>query len=82
MNLDMRQGQIRSKNSLDVNLPVFYYTQLLGLALGLDEKLLGFNKLIVNPKPALDKIGKEPDAAPKAKAPAAEPRIQKEEAQA
>ncbi|MDL2285546.1 CoB--CoM heterodisulfide reductase iron-sulfur subunit B family protein [Desulfovibrio sp. OttesenSCG-928-F07] len=63
MNLDMRQGQIRSKNNLDVNMPVFYYTQLLGLALGVDEKKLRFEKLITNPKAVLGNIGKNSGAA-------------------
>lgn len=65
MNLDMRQGQINSKNSLNIKMPIFYYTQLLGVALGIDEKKLRFEKLIVDPKPVLAKIGKE-EAAPEA----------------
>lgn len=65
MNLDMRQNQICSKNNLNVNMPVFYYTQLLGLALGIEESKLCFEKLITDPKPVLAKIGKSvPDEAP------------------
>ena len=33
-----------------------YYTQLLGLAFGLPRDLLGLEKLIVDPKPVLDKL--------------------------
>ncbi len=53
MNLDLRQGQINDANGTNHNLPVFYYTQLLGLAFGLPEKELGFDKLAVSPKPLL-----------------------------
>lgn len=71
MNLDMRQGQVNSRNKLSLNLPVFYYTQLIGLALGLEEKALALDKLIVNPAPALAKIGTESAKPAKpAKAPA------------
>lgn len=60
MNLDMRQGQIEKANKAKYNLPVMYYTQLLGLAFGLPEKELGLNKLVVSPKPVLAKLaGKE-----------------------
>ena len=38
-------------------IPVIYYTQLLGLALGLDPESLGLDKHIVNTQPFLDKIG-------------------------
>ncbi len=38
-------------------IPVIYYTQLLGLALGLEPKELGLHKHEVNTQPLLDKIG-------------------------
>ncbi|MDL2210774.1 CoB--CoM heterodisulfide reductase iron-sulfur subunit B family protein [Desulfovibrio sp. OttesenSCG-928-O18] len=68
MNLDMRQSQIEKAARKTYELPVMYYTQLLGLAFGLPEAELGLNKLIVNPKPVLDKlaaqkIAKTEDAA-------------------
>jgi heterodisulfide reductase subunit B len=53
MNLDMRQGQINSFLQQDFQLPVFYYTQLMGLAFGLEQKELGLNKLCVPPRKAL-----------------------------
>jgi heterodisulfide reductase subunit B len=59
MNLDLRQGQINSANRTRHELPVFYYTQLIGLALGLDEHKLGLDKLTVKPEIALRKIEKE-----------------------
>ncbi len=63
MNLDMRQSQINKANKANYNLPVFYYTQLLGLAFGIPEKELGLDKLIVNPRPVLDKLAAARDAA-------------------
>jgi heterodisulfide reductase subunit B len=59
MNLDMRQGQIKkAAGGLKLDLPVFYYTQLLGFALGLGDSRLLMDKLAVDPKPALSKIGR------------------------
>lgn len=55
MNLDLRQGQINSFLQQDFQLPVFYYTQLMGLALGLEQKDLGLDKLCVDPWPALNR---------------------------
>jgi heterodisulfide reductase subunit B len=53
MNLDLRQGQINTITKSRHDMPVFYYTQLIGLALGVDERKLGLNKLCVNPRKAL-----------------------------
>ena len=42
--LDSKQRAIRvSTDYKDVNMPVLYYTQLLGLAMGLDAKQIGLN---------------------------------------
>ncbi|SKA73465.1 CoB--CoM heterodisulfide reductase iron-sulfur subunit B family protein [Desulfobaculum bizertense] len=59
MNLDMRQGQINRANKSHHRMPVFYYTQLIGLALGLDEKLLALDKLYVSPDRVLKNMGKQ-----------------------
>ncbi|QJT08711.1 CoB--CoM heterodisulfide reductase iron-sulfur subunit B family protein [Oceanidesulfovibrio marinus] len=63
MNLDLRQGQINSANKTNYKMPIFYYTQLLGIALGLPEKELGFDKLAVNPAPVLKAIQEPSHAA-------------------
>ncbi len=69
MNLDLRQGQINRAGGTSHNIPVMYYTQLLGLALGLPEKGLGLDKLAVDPKPVLAAVAKRGTeaAAPAAK---------------
>jgi heterodisulfide reductase subunit B len=53
MNLDLRQGQINSALGRDFRLPVFYFTQLMGLALSIDRTSLGLGRLNVNPDRAL-----------------------------
>jgi heterodisulfide reductase subunit B len=39
------------------NLPIFYFTQLLGLALGVDEQILNLNNHYIDPKPLLKQKG-------------------------
>ena len=56
MNLDMRQKQINKANKTSYNLPVMYFTQLLGLAFGLPRAELGLDKLMVDPSPVIAKI--------------------------
>jgi heterodisulfide reductase subunit B len=41
--LDSKQNAIRVTTQTDVNLPVLYYTQLLGLAMGISPEKLGLN---------------------------------------
>ena len=57
LNLDMRQGDIEKKQNERFGLPVFYFTQLLGLALGLPPNDLGLRSLLVDPAPVLSKRG-------------------------
>ncbi len=66
MNLDLRQGQINADNGTNYNIPIFYFTQLIAKAFGLPEKDIDMKRLVVNPKPALAKIGQVVDK-PKAK---------------
>ncbi|QGY40386.1 heterodisulfide reductase subunit B [Pseudodesulfovibrio cashew] len=56
MNLDLRQDQINSANGSTHDMPVFYYTQLIGKALGLDAKSLQMDKLCVPPAKAFRKM--------------------------
>ncbi len=52
-NLDLRQAAINKKYKKNFNMPVIYFTQLLGLALGIEAKKLGLEKHIVSPLPIL-----------------------------
>lgn len=49
MNLDLRQAQIEQNIDKSIGLPVFFFTQLLGMALGLAPKDLGLQALVVSP---------------------------------
>ncbi|CCH49094.1 CoB--CoM heterodisulfide reductase iron-sulfur subunit B family protein [Pseudodesulfovibrio piezophilus] len=49
MNLDMRQDQINRANNSKHDMPIFYYTQLIGMALGHSDASLMMDKLCVDP---------------------------------
>lgn len=48
-NLDLRQSDIESATGEKIGLPVFFFTQLLGRALGIPDSELGIGKLMVDP---------------------------------
>lgn len=52
-NLDLRQGMINKKYKKNFDMPILYFTQLIGLALGIEPKKLGLEKHIVDPLPLL-----------------------------
>jgi heterodisulfide reductase subunit B len=62
LNLDLRQGDIEKKLGERFGLPVFYFTQLLGLAFGLGPRELGLRSLVVDPRPLLAKLAKGAEA--------------------
>ncbi len=57
LNLDMRQRDIEARFRERLGLPVLYFTQLLGLALGLKPDRLGLAGLLVDATPLLAKKG-------------------------
>jgi heterodisulfide reductase subunit B len=56
VNLDARQKQIEEKFDETYNLPVIYFTQLMGLAFGMKLEELGLEKHFVDPLPLLRKM--------------------------
>ena len=52
-NLDLRQQEVEAQSGVRYDLPVLYFTQLLGLALGLAPARLGLSGLMVDPLPLL-----------------------------
>ncbi|MDR1270386.1 MAG: CoB--CoM heterodisulfide reductase iron-sulfur subunit B family protein [Planctomycetaceae bacterium] len=52
VNLDMKQSAIESKYKEQLNLPVYYLSDLVGIALGIPEKELCLDKHFVKTKPA------------------------------
>ena len=49
-NLDVKQKDIESRFDIKINLPVLYFTQLIGLALGIAPKQLGLQRNCVSPR--------------------------------
>jgi len=56
MMLDAKQPDIEAAFKIKIDMPVIYITQLLGLALGIEPKKLGFNKNIIDTKKILEKV--------------------------
>ena len=53
LNLDAYQGRVNNFFNTRFNLPILFFTQLIGLAMGLDPDGLGFGKEIVDARPVL-----------------------------
>jgi heterodisulfide reductase subunit B len=52
-NLDMRQSDIEKKLGVKYEIPIFYFTQLLGMAFGLERSKLGIGRSLVSCKELL-----------------------------
>jgi heterodisulfide reductase subunit B len=52
-NLDVYQSRINKKFKTKFNIPVLFFTQLMGVALGIDSKALGLEKCIVSAQKVL-----------------------------
>ncbi len=63
LNLDAYQPQANRMFGTSYNLPVLFFTQLMGLAFGLDAKDVGIGSEIVSARNALAKIGREEEPA-------------------
>ena len=48
-NLDLYQGMVNKKFNTNFNLPVLFFTQLMGVAFGTEGKALGLETCIVSP---------------------------------
>jgi heterodisulfide reductase subunit B len=59
LNIDAYQAETNRFFNTDYEVPILYFTQLMGLAFGIDAKDLGIGKEFVDPRPALAKIGVE-----------------------
>ncbi len=65
LNLDMRQKDIAAKRGRRYDLPVFYFTQLLGIAIGCAPKDLSLGSLFVDPIRLLRAKGLDPAGPPR-----------------
>lgn len=63
LNLDLRQKDVAAKLGHKYDLPIFYFTQLMGLAMGCSPKELGLQQLVVDPRPLLKAKGLLKDEA-------------------
>lgn len=59
MNIDAKQSLVEETFGVKIDLPVFYFTQLIGIALGMEPKEVALEKNIVSPKKALEMLGIE-----------------------
>ena len=55
-NLEILQGKMIKKYKDDVTIPILYFSQLIGLALGLSKNTLGFSRSIIDLKTMWEKI--------------------------
>lgn len=59
MNLDAYQNETNRFFHTNFKMPIVFFTQLIGLAFGMEPKRLGFGKELVDARPALSRIGVE-----------------------
>ncbi len=78
LNLDAYQGETNRFFGTHYHLPVLFFTQLMGLAFGLEPELLGLGQEMVDARPALARIGVQVPETEAAAAPIHKPRRPKE----
>ena len=59
MNIDLYQGEVNRRFKTDFHIPILFFTQLVGLAFGMEAKELGIGSEVISAKRALAKIGIE-----------------------
>lgn len=57
VNLDARQQAIEEARAVRYNLPVIYFTQLMGMAYGFSSRQMGLDRMLVSPLPLLRRAG-------------------------
>lgn len=60
LNLDAYQENVNKAYGTNFQIPILYFTQLMGLAFGIDPLTLGFGKEFISAAPALARVGVEP----------------------
>ncbi len=66
--LDLYQDKLADIRKTTFDLPIFFFTQLMGLAMGLDRAELGLEKLVVSPFPLLARTIDAPEGEGRQKA--------------
>ncbi|MCZ7542097.1 MAG: CoB--CoM heterodisulfide reductase iron-sulfur subunit B family protein [Anaerolineae bacterium] len=67
LNLDAYQDQVNRRFGTRFKMPILYFTQVMGLAFGMEPKAVAIGKEIVDARPALAKVTAEPPVQPKKK---------------
>jgi heterodisulfide reductase subunit B len=62
--LDLYQNKLEAIRGTTFNMPIFFFSQLMGLAMGLDRAELGLEKLVVSPFELLAETIDSPEGAP------------------
>jgi heterodisulfide reductase subunit B len=60
LNLECYQGDVNREFGTQYNLPILYFTQLMGLAMGISEKKLGIGTELISAQPVLDCVARQP----------------------
>jgi len=60
LNLDAYQGEMNQHFKTQYHMPVLFFTQMMGLAFGIDPKELGFGLELVSARNVLDTLGIKP----------------------
>jgi heterodisulfide reductase subunit B len=55
-NLDTRQVEIEAEFKTRYGIPILYFTQVMGLAFGIEPENLALKKHLVSPEPVLENI--------------------------
>ena len=77
INIDAYQSEMNATFHTKHKMPIVFFTQLMGVAFGLDPKKMGIGREITDARPALKKIGRTPDQAVTGVEPAHKPRPDK-----
>ncbi len=56
MNLDAMQHHVQAGHNVRLDIPVLFFTQMLGLAMGIHPRELGLNRNVVSPKRLISKV--------------------------
>jgi heterodisulfide reductase subunit B2 len=63
INIDAYQGEMNALFHTSHKMPIVFFTQLMGVAFGLDPKSVGFGRELTDARPALTRIGRSPEPA-------------------
>jgi heterodisulfide reductase subunit B len=77
INIDAYQGEMNAEFHTKHRMPIVFFTQLMGVAFGLDQKKMGIGRELTDARPALKKIGKQAQPAAEPAGPVHRPRPDK-----